>query len=76
MFGEFRQHAKEALRQKHITYSQLGELIQVQESTIKGFMCGASDSRRIAEKIADGLGIALRYENGRYVCEENKEEST
>nr|DAM56097.1 MAG TPA: N-terminal domain of ribose phosphate pyrophosphokinase [Caudoviricetes sp.] len=29
-------------------------------------MCGANDSRRIAEKIADVLNISLIYSNGEY----------
>lgn len=36
-------------------------------------MCGANDSRRIAEKIADVLGKTLVYSNGIYTLT-NKEE--
>ena len=42
---------------------------KLEESTIKSFMCGATDSRRVAEKIADALGLKLIYSNGEYIVE-------
>lgn len=67
MFKTFRQDVKAALKEKQLTYAQLGSKIGLAESTIKYFMCGASDSRRVAEKIANSLDCALRYENGEYL---------
>lgn len=66
MFVKFRENIKARLSQKKITYSQLGEMAGIAESTIKGFMCGANDSRRVAERIADALGCVLIYNNGIY----------
>ena len=57
-----------------LTYAQLAKTANIAESTIKCFMCGASDSRRVAEKIANSLGYALQYENGIYTLV-NKEET-
>lgn len=73
MFEIFRQNVKAALKEKRLTYAQLGAKAAIAESTIKGFMCGASDSRRVAEKIANSLDCALRYENGEYllICKED-----
>lgn len=76
MFDEFRQYVKEILKERNLTYSQLGNSVGMCESTIKAFMCGASDSRRIAERIADGLCISLRYESGKYICIDSTKEST
>lgn len=67
MFDVFRQTAKKIAKEKNLTYAMIGEQAGVEESTIKGFMCGANDSRRIAEKIADVLGIKLIYSNGEYL---------
>lgn len=67
MFKTFRQDVKTRLREKRLTYAQLGTKTSIAESTIKGFMCGASDSRRVAEKIANALDCALRYESGEYL---------
>lgn len=66
MFLEFRQNVKESLKSKKMTYCQLADKSGIAESTIKCFMCGASDSRRIAEQIADALGKKLVYSNGVY----------
>ena len=54
------------LRSKRMTYSDLSEKADVSESSIKSFMCGASDSRRMAEKIADALDFDLIYSNNVY----------
>lgn len=66
MFKTFRQDVKARLKEKQLTYAQLGAKASIAESTIKCFMCGASDSRRVAEKIACVLDCALRYENDEY----------
>ncbi len=67
MFKTFRQDVKNILKSRQLTYAQLGKNTGIAEATIKGFMCGASDSRRVAEKIADGLGCSLRYAGGEYL---------
>lgn len=64
MFNTFRQNVKVLLKVYGLTYAQLAKKASIAESTIKGFMCGASDSRRVAEKIASSLGCAIQYENG------------
>ena len=66
MFDEFRQNVKILAKERNLTYAQIAEKSGVEESTIKCFMCGANDSRRIAEKIADVLNIILIYSNGEY----------
>lgn len=66
MFDEFRQNIKKIAKSRHLTYAQIAEKSGVKESTIKAFMCGATDSRRVAEKIADVLNISLIYSNGEY----------
>lgn len=73
MFSEFRQDVKSLLRSKKITYSQLSDKTGIAESSIKYFMCGASDSRRIAEKIADALNSELVYSNGTYTIKKQGE---
>lgn len=75
MFNIFRQSVKSQLRKHGLTYAQLAKKSSIAESTIKGFMCGASDSRRVAEKIANSLDCALLYENGIYMLTD-KEENT
>lgn len=70
MFDEFRQYAKEALKKKGLTYAQVADNSRVEEGSIKQFMCGASDSRRVAEIIADALGVRLVYSNGVYIVNE------
>ena len=57
------------LKEKNITYAQLGTYTGLSESTIKRFMCGADDSRRVAEKIADALNFTLVYSKGVYSIE-------
>lgn len=66
MFDTFKQKVKMIAKSKCLTYAQIAEKSGVKESTIKAFMCGANDSRRIAEKIADVLNISLIYSNGEY----------
>lgn len=66
MFDEFRQNIKKIAKSRHLTYAQIAEKSGVKESTIKAFMCGATDSRRIAEKIADVLEVKIVYCNGDY----------
>lgn len=66
MFYEFRQKIKTAAKSEHLTYAQIAEKATIKESTVKAFMCGATDSRRIAEKLADALGLKILYSNGSY----------
>lgn len=66
MFDTFRQNVKRLAKERNLTYAQIAEKSGVKESTIKAFMCGATDSRRVAEKIADVLNISLIYSNGEY----------
>lgn len=66
MFEEFRQDAKVLAKEQKLTYAMIASKVGVEESTIKCFMCGANDSRRIAEKIADALGKSLVYCDGKY----------
>lgn len=73
MFSKFRQDVKILLRSDNITYSQLSEKTGIAESTIKCFMCGASNSRRIAERIADALNCELFYSNGIYLINAKEE---
>lgn len=69
MFEEFRQYAKARLKRDGITYAQLSKTMGIAENTLKYFMCGASDSRRVAEKIADALGVTITYSNQEYIVE-------
>lgn len=66
MFDNFREYVKLLLKEKKMTYLQLSLASNIPESTIKCFMSGANDSRRIAEKIADSLGITFTYSNQQY----------
>ena len=66
MFNDFRHYVKETLKKEGITYAELSARTELKESTIKCFMCGRDDSRRIAEKIADVLGVSLVYSNQIY----------
>lgn len=66
MFGKFRENVKKILSETKLTYSQLADMSGIAESTIKCFMCGANDSRRVAEKIADVIDCDLVYSNGIY----------
>ncbi len=70
MFTEFRQYVKNELKRSCLTYANLAESTGLRETTIKCFMCGRDDSRRVAEKIADALGIIIRYSNQTYTIEE------
>lgn len=74
MFDEFRQIAKSTAKDKKLTYAQIASRAGIEESTIKSFMCGVSDSRRVAEKIADVLKLSLVYTNGEYKCLKEKKE--
>lgn len=66
MFDTFRQNVKRLAKERNLTYAQIAEKSGVKESTIKAFMCGATDSRRVAEKIADVLEVKIVYCNGNY----------
>ncbi len=72
MFDEFRQNAKALAKEKGLTYALMAKLTGVEESTIKCFMCGASNSRRIAEKLADVLEVKIVYSNGTYKISNQK----
>lgn len=74
MFDNFRQVVKKKAKDKNLTYSGLAKLAKVEESTIKCFMCGANDSRRIAEKLADVLGISILYKDGEFIAVEKTED--
>lgn len=73
MFTEFRQNVKILAKEKGYTYAKIAEQASVEVSTIKCFMCGANDSRRIAEKLADVLGMRMSYSNGIYELTEKTE---
>lgn len=73
MFNDFRQYVKETLKKNGMTYADLSTLTEIKESTIKCFMCGRDDSRRIAEKIADVLGVSLIYSNQIYKVKKQEE---
>jgi len=75
LFDNFRQIAKIAAKEKHLTYADLATVSGLEESTIKCFMCGANDSRRVAEKIADALNKQLVYSSGNFTLTE-KEDAT
>lgn len=51
MYDEFRHFAKENLKSKRMTYYKLAKKIGFTESTIKCFMCGANNSRRLLKKL-------------------------
>lgn len=74
MFSKFRQDVKILLHGNNMTYSQISEKTGIAESTIKCFMCGASDSRRIAECISDVLDCELIYSNGIYMIKDKKDD--
>lgn len=69
MFSDFRVYVKDTLNKRHWNYANLCEVTKLKENTIKCFMCGATDSRRVAEKIADALGCKLIYTDGTYSVE-------
>lgn len=64
MFEEFRQKAKDFLKEKKMTYRQLSDETGLAESTIKCFMSGATDSRKVAECIANALGKKILFHSG------------
>lgn len=68
--GTFKKLAKE----KGYTYAKMAGIAGIEESTIKCFMCGANDSRRIAEKLADVLGISILYKDGEFIAVEKTED--
>ena len=74
MFDEFRQIVKRLAKEQGLTYAKIAESTSIEESTIKIFMCGASDSRRVAEKLADVLGISILYRDGEFIAVEKTEE--
>lgn len=76
MFDDFRQIVKRLAKEQGLTYAQMASTAGVEESTIKCFMCGANDSRRIAEKLADVLGISILYKNGEFSAFKVEAEST
>ena len=76
MLSEFKQFAKKALKEKGLTYALVAANSSVEESSIKRFMCGVSDSRRVAEIIADAIGCQLVYNNGAYSVIKTEASST
>lgn len=64
MFDEFRTAAKATAQNNGLTYADIAVKTDISESSIKLFMCGASDSRRVAEKVADALGLSILYHDG------------
>ena len=75
MFDEFRRSIKKAKSEQGLTYAQMSEKVGAKEQTFKCFMCGANDSRRVAEKIADALGMELLYSNGIYKLKKMEEKT-
>lgn len=75
MFEVFRQNVKKYLKNNKMTYYQLGLKSDLAEGTIKCFMSGANDSRRVAERIADALGKKIIYSNGKYQLVETERTS-
>lgn len=76
MFDTFRRNVKRLAKERNLTYAQIAEKSGVKESTIKAFMCGATDSRRVAEKIADVLEVKIVYCNGDYSITTEKGQMT
>lgn len=74
MFDGFRQYAKSELKARKIAYAELAKKTGFAENTIKCFMCGRDNSRKVAEKIADFLGVKLVYSDQKYTIEENHKE--
>lgn len=73
MFDEFRQTVKKIAKSQGLNYAQMASIAGIEESTVKCFMCGANDSRRIAEKLADVLGISILYKDGEFIAVEKTE---
>ena len=74
LFSEFRKEVKAYLRDNNLIYRDIAEKSKLSTGTIKCFMCGANNSRRLAEKITDTLGLKMLYFNGKYYLSENKQE--
>jgi transcriptional regulator with XRE-family HTH domain len=74
LFDEFRQIVKRLAKEKGYTYAKMAGIAGIDESTIKCFMCGANDSRRIAEKLADVLGVGILYKDGEFLVAEETED--
>ncbi len=66
MFDTFRQIVKERAKAAGYTYAKMAEIADIDEGTIKQFMCGANDSRRVAEKLADVLELSILYRDGEF----------
>ena len=74
MFTEFRQIAKDEFAKRGMSYAQVADKLKLSEGSIKSFMCGMNESRRVAEKLADVLKIKLVYSNGTYQILDSSEE--
>lgn len=72
MFTSFRQNVKSMLKEKKMTYADVAKKANLSEGTIKLFMCGDNDSRRVAEKIADVLEMGMIYSSGVYELEKTE----
>lgn len=72
MFTSFRHNVKCMLKEKGLTYAAVAKKANLSEGSIKLFMCGDNDSRRVAEKIADVLGMGMSYSNGIYELTEKR----
>ena len=66
MFDEFRRDAKRLAKERGLTYAKIADEAGICENTIKCFMCGANDSRRVAEKIANVLEMSILYRDGEF----------
>lgn len=66
MFTELKKEIRAILCDECMTYLQLSEKAGVSEGTIKNFMCGISNSPRVAACIADALDRDLVYSRGTY----------
>lgn len=66
IFDELRFLVRRLAKENGLTYADIAEKSEIKESTVKSFMCGASDSRRVAEKLADVLGISILYADGKF----------
>lgn len=73
MFEEFRQDVKKRAKDMNMTYAHIAEQAGLSEHSIKCFMCGANNSRRVAEKIADVFHASIVYNNGRFVLTKSKD---
>lgn len=64
MFDDFRRDVKKLAKERGLTYAKIADEAGICENTIKCFMCGANDSRRVAEKIANVLKMSILYRDG------------